>query len=230
MTTTKTYWRNRLIALLILFAVVGALTLDRTPVLPESTPPSTSDALAARGAFKRFQKARGAGAKPFTLSWPELDTLARLGARSVGYRRVTVERDGAALLAKGSLPLRLGFWGNVALIATPGDKGQPEVSARIGRLPLPSFIIHPAIDFARYVLSWRRVDVPPIGDIVSAMEVTGAGVTATLNLPSDSGLVHPLGHEGLAELSVATHGGDGDDFGQRPGDAAEAAVHLAAGD
>lgn len=190
--TTRTYWRNRGLALLIALGVLAALTLDHSPALPESAPPSASDAIAARSVFNRFRKARGKEAEPVMFSWAELDTVARLGARSAGYRRIAVERDGTSIVARASMALPLGFWSNGALIASAGEGGQPELSARIGRLPLPSFIAHPMIDLARYVLSWRRVDVPPIREIVSGLEVGDTGVTATLTLPRDSGLVQAL--------------------------------------
>lgn len=143
--------------------------------------------------YQRVREARGSGPRTLSASWQDLAAVAKLGGRAAGIDRISVQRYGSdRIRAAASLRLPLGFWLNGRLSAQADKHGRLRISARAGRLPVPTVLVHAGISVGRLVLRLRNADIPPLDEIVTQFHVNEQGVAALVTLPQRSGLVNAV--------------------------------------
>ena len=189
---TKRRWCLKLC--LIAVALVVALSVDRTPSVPENPPPTASDVRSARLTFDAIsQVGAEPGFRPIFIGWKQVRTATQLAARAGGVRRIRVERLGGKAHVESSTALGLGFWANVHLYVAPDGEGKVRMSGRVGRVPVPSILAHGAIGVARFILKLRGVKVPPLDAMIAGLRLSDQGINAQLNLPTQTKLFAALG-------------------------------------
>jgi hypothetical protein len=201
----KRRWRVKL--LMLLLALLGALMLSRSPLVPESAPPTSADVRTARDLFDQITLSSNVpGRHPFDIGWSEIRTVTQLSGRAAGFRRVSIEKLGNSAHVISSVPLALGFWANAHLFVEPDTAGNPRVSGKVGRVPIPAFLVRGAIWLTRFVLRARGAYVPPLEDMVARLRFSDRGVHANLDLPAQTKLFAALGglrSNGISKEQVA---------------------------
>jgi hypothetical protein len=128
-------WPLALLALLIFLA------LEAAPDTKSLAPPDAMDVRMARDSFDRLRKTVKSGkVSDFAISQAELDAAIALAARTRGISRTKASIGADAIDIRFSMPLRLGLWLNAKAHIAESKAGFPEVSARIGDLPIPAFL------------------------------------------------------------------------------------------
>jgi uncharacterized protein YfiM (DUF2279 family) len=179
-----------------LAAFVGllmAVTLSRSPAVPTTPPPTARDALAMRAVFERVRDLGDTKTPtPLAISWAELSAAAGMAGRAASLPHVQLARSEGEAVIKTSLALPFGFWVNAKATVEGGEAGEAIIRGQIGHLPIPAFIMRGLISTARTIIKWRGVEVPAVDDVISKVTVSDAGVSASLNLPRNSGLFQTL--------------------------------------
>jgi hypothetical protein len=201
----KRRWRLKFLALSV--ALLCALMLSRSPLVPESAPPTSGDVRTARNLFDQITLSSNVpGRHPFDIGWSEIRTVTQLSGRAAGLRRVSLEKLGNSAHVVSSVPLGLGFWGNVHLFIESDAVGTPRISGKVGRVPIPSFLAHGAIGLTRFVLEARGANVPPLDEMIAGLRISDQGVHAKLDLPAQTKLFAALGglrSDGINKEQVA---------------------------
>jgi hypothetical protein len=195
--------RKRLIlaTLVLLPLVLGMLILSRSPSTSMSPSPSVREVDAARALYNQVRNARELpGPQHVVANWAELDAVAGMGGRALGFDRVRFVRDGRRAQLRASVPAGLGFWLNIRGYVEPDRNGDLRIRGHLGRLPVPAFLAHGVIALSRQVLRLRGAEVPPLHQMVQQFSLGDAGLAANLNLPRRSRLMSTL--SGLQSDSV----------------------------
>ncbi|MEO8306695.1 MAG: hypothetical protein ABI616_01475 [Pseudomonadota bacterium] len=172
---------------IIVFALVGLfllLTLSRTPLTPVSRPPSSEEVDAARRVYGRVRVAQVQPRQHrIDVTWFELSAVAELGGRALGIDRMAFDRDGSGGRLAASMPLALGFWLNGHAYLQSDSGNNLRISARLGHLPLPAFLVHALVGLSRQLLELRGAQIPPLEQMVNHFEVNANGMGAIVDLP-----------------------------------------------
>jgi hypothetical protein len=180
-------WARRLFWLSGFILLFAFLTLSLGPATPRAAAPSAAYVRDARAVFHRVRNVAGREhPDPIFLTWTEAQAVGSLIGRAAQIDRVSITRDGDDVRATASMPLRWGPWINVDARVTPNATGFPGISAWVGHLPIPSFLVRGAIWVARAGLRARGVDLPPMDDVVRSVDVSSRGVTALMMIPKDT--------------------------------------------
>jgi hypothetical protein len=195
--------RKRLVlaTILLLPLVLAMLVLSRSPTTAASPTPSVREVEAARSLYGKVRGERESpGPRPVEASWAELDAVAGMGGRALGFDRVRFVRDGRRGQLRASIPVGLGFWVNVRGYVEPGRKGELRVHGHLGRLPVPAFLANGVIALSRQILRLRGAEVPSLRQMVQQFSLGDAGLAANLDLPRRSRLMSTL--SGLQSDSI----------------------------
>jgi hypothetical protein len=196
-------WRRWLFTCVLVVIVVPlVLSLSRTPEVGANPPPTAAEVRTARRIFERVVFASQAS-KPrrIRFTWAELATGAAMSGRATGLDRVRLEPESMRAHLQVSRPLPWGFWLNIHSYIAPDEQGAPRIHARVGHLPLPSFIAHGAIGIGGRLLRTRGVDVLPLDQMVKQLQLDERGMSAIVNLPANSRALRALA--GVADEDVA---------------------------
>lgn len=187
-------WRRWWVILLVLSGVLILLVLEREPAAYRTPPPGVAEVRGARAVYQRVREAQDLpGHQVIQASWEELAAVAAMGGRAaLGTDRVNVVPVADRVQARASLELPAGFWLNGHLIAKPGKEGRPRFSARLGDLPVPSFLVHGAIGASRLVLRLRGARIEPLDSMLLELRIMESGAAAVVNLPSQTGIVRSI--------------------------------------
>ncbi len=195
----KRKWKLKLIAFCM--ALLLMFMISTNPAAVEAPSPTPDEVNAARGLFERVSKAGDIpGDQPVQASWSELKSVAALGGRAAGLRRIELDRLTDRLRVVASVPLPLGLWSNVQLFVAADENRAPRLAGKIGRVPVPSFIAHGAFAIGRTILGWRGATIPPLNKIIHSLSLNEQGVLAVVDLPKESRLFAAL--SGLRPSSV----------------------------
>jgi uncharacterized protein YfiM (DUF2279 family) len=183
---------SRLLLLLAGFlALLVMLAFETAPDTKVADAPDAGEVQLARDGFDRLRKTlKPNEAVDFTISEPELDAGFKLAARSRNITRSKASISSDAIDGQISLPWRFGLWINLKGHVEESASGFPEVSARIGDLPIPAFLCKLAIK-----LYWnsRDADMPLLDDLAQKLTLKKGEATARVKLPKKSNLLNTLG-------------------------------------
>ncbi len=203
----KRKWKVKL--LLATCLSLPVLMISTQPWAPEAPSPTAAEVNAAKALFERVSKAGDLpGDQPVQASWAELRSVAIMGGRAGGIRRVELDRAGSRGLVTASIALPLGLWSNVQLNAEADENKALRVSGRIGRVPVPAFLTRAAFGAARMILGWRGATVPPLEKIIHSVYLNDQGILAVVDLPKESKLFSALSGlrpSGVDAARVADH-------------------------
>lgn len=179
--------------LLILSVLALVLVLERAPVAAISPPPGSEDVRGARSVYERVRMAQDLpGQQVISATWEELAAVAMLGGRAAGFQRVSVTPDPTRIHVAASVDLPLGFWLNGHGYVVRGKDGRARISARVGDLPVPAFVVHPLIGAGRLALRMRGARIAPLDEMLLEVRIGSAGVAARVDLSGDTGVMHSL--------------------------------------
>ncbi len=159
-----------LIAALVLSPVAaGLMAVETAPSVPRAAPPDAAAAAQARDLATALRAVieSGAARGEFSLDLSQLNAVLRSTRRFQPGLNAAAQIDGATLLldlSAGAPLVPEGFWLNPRLGFALTDNGPRVVLARLGRLPLPAFLVDPALRFA--------LDAT-LGDGLGAMLING---------------------------------------------------------
>jgi hypothetical protein len=187
-------WRRWLLVVLPAAIVVPlGLSLSRTPAVSANPPPVAAEVRQARRIYERVVLARQLPQpRRISVTWAELAVVAAMSGRAAGVDRVTLVEDAGRAHLQLSRALPLGFWLNMHAFVDADDEGQPRIQARVGRLPLPGFVVHGAIAMGRQLLHMRGATVLPLNEMVKKLRVDSRGMNAVVNLPANSRVLRTL--------------------------------------
>jgi hypothetical protein len=175
--------------LVLSIAILGFLTLDLSPSTPRVSPPNAAQVMAARTTFMRVRSAAGSKEPVFlTLRWDEIAASSALLARAAKMDRIAVQRSDEVLTATASIPIFGGIWTNIGAQIAPSETGFPDISLKIGRLPIPPFVVRAGANLGRTVLGWKGLNVPPLDTLVQSLAFSNEGARAKLMIPKGSKL------------------------------------------
>ncbi len=203
--------RKRLVlgAFVLLPLVLAILVFSHSPTTVATPPPSASEVVAARKLYGQVKSAREmSGPRHVAASWAELEAVAGMGGRALGFDRIRFVRDGQRAQLRASLPVGLGFWVNIQGYVEPDRNGRLRVSGHLGRLPVPAWLSHGVIALSRQVLRLRGAEVPPLSQMVQQFSLSDAGLAADLNLPRRSRILSTLSglqSDSIEPARVAAH-------------------------
>jgi hypothetical protein len=196
-------WRRRLYWLSGITLTCAVLVLSLGPSTPRAAAPSAAYVRDARAVFHRVRDVAGRdNPDPVFVTWTEAQAVGSLVGRAAQIDRVSITREGDTVRATASMPLRWGPWINVDARVTPNENGFPSISAWVGHLPIPSFIVRAAIWVGRTGLQARGVELPPMDDIVRRVDVSNQGVTALMTIPKDTNFFKAFNDAQLAPIDT----------------------------
>ncbi len=173
--------------------LMSLLMISTSPSVPISNPPDAAAMIKMRDIARSLRD--GADKEQptlVTLPWTDASTAAALAGRTARIEHVAVSGDETMATLYASIPLPLGLWINVEGYAAPNPTGFPELSGKIGRLPIPAFMTSWIISGAEAYLNWKGADVPPRDGVVHEFSLSSDGVTTQLRLPKDKKLYRTI--------------------------------------
>jgi hypothetical protein len=176
-----------------LTALVAVLTVSTSPSVPVSDPPDAAAMIKMRDIARNLRD--GAGKEQptlVTLPWADASTAAALAGRTARLEHVAVTGDETEATLYASIPLPLGLWVNVEGYAEANPHGFPNLSGKIGRIPIPAFMTSWIISGAEAYLHWKGVDVPARDGVVHEFSLSSDGVTTQIRLPKDKKLYRTI--------------------------------------
>lgn len=176
---------------LVLLAFLIFLALETAPDTKSLVPPEAEEVRLASDSFDRLRKTLKSGeARDFAISEAELDAAFALAARTRGISRSNASIGADAIDIGFSMPLRLGLWLNAKAHIAESEAGFPQVSARIGDLPIPAFLCKFIIK-----LYWesRDTDMPLLDELAQRLSLEKGVATAKLKLSKSGSLLNTLG-------------------------------------
>lgn len=187
-------WRLWLGVPLALTLLLAILVLERSPAAPVAPPPDAAAVSRARALYNRIQNAQLAPAQvELKASVDEINAATSLAGRAFQVDRVSTSANDTEGRVTASVSIPLGFWLNLHGILREGKGGKPRFSARIGDLPIPSFIVHAGIEVARWGLRARGAQLDPLSTLVAHVDVHPDGVIAQVDLPRGTRVVSAVG-------------------------------------
>lgn len=169
------------------------MMLSCSPAVAPSAAPTVSDVDAAREVYGRLNAARGVPRpRRVGATWEEVAAVAVLAGRTAGLDRVAFRRSGHRGELMASLPVPGGLWLNGRAYLGADAAQRLRVSGRLGLLPVPSPVVHLAIDVARRLLRARGADIPPLAQMVSEVSLGDDELSAMLRLPGRSRMFSTL--------------------------------------
>jgi hypothetical protein len=176
---------------LALLALLTFLALEAAPDTKSLAPPDAMDVRMARDSFDRLRKTLESGeAGDFAISGAELDAAFALAARTRGISRTKASIGAEAIDIRFSMPLRLGLWLNAKAHIAESEAGFPDISARIGDLPIPAFLCKFIIK-----LYWESRDakMPLLDELAQKLSLEKGFATVRVKPPKSGGLLNTLG-------------------------------------
>jgi hypothetical protein len=176
-----------------LTVLIAVLTVSTSPSVPVSTPPDAAAMIKMRDIARNLRD--GAGKEQptlVTLPWADASTAAALAGRTARLEHVAVTGDETEATLYASIPLPLGLWVNVEGYAEANPHGFPNLSGKIGRVPIPAFMTSWIISAAEAYLNWKGVDVPARDGVVHEFSLSNDGVTTQIRLPKDKKLYRTI--------------------------------------
>jgi uncharacterized protein YfiM (DUF2279 family) len=190
-TPPKRRWLRLLAWPLVLLLLLAVLALETSPATDATPAPDVGQVRMASDSFDRARHSLKAGeTRDFSLSEAELNAGLKLAARSRGIDRTKATIGEDAIAVQVSLPWRLGLWLNAKARISPSASGFPNVSARLGDLPIPAFLCRLIIK-----LYWnsRGSKMPLLDDIAQKLTLQQGKAIARVKLPQKSGMLTTLG-------------------------------------
>jgi uncharacterized protein YfiM (DUF2279 family) len=174
-----------------LFALLVFLALEAGPDTKAVAPPDASEVRMASDSFDRLRQTLKANeARDYEISEAEMNAALTLAARTRGISRTKASISADAIDVQISTPFRLGLWLNAKAHIAASKSGFPEISARIGDLPIPAFLCKLIIK-----LYWdsRDADMPLLNELAQKLALEKGMATATVKLPKSGSLLNTLG-------------------------------------
>ncbi len=206
MTVKRANRFRRLLAwILVIAAFLGLLTLSLSPSTPPTIAPNAAQVLAAKTTFMRVKSVSGSKLPVYlTFNRDEMAASAALAGRAANINHVAVEQSADDLSVSASVPVVAGTWLNLRATATPTETGFPSISAKIGRIPIPAFIVRATANMARIILGWRGLEVPPLDVMVQSFALSEQGATTKLMLPKGTKLFRAINQAQSRPVDTAT--------------------------
>ena len=188
--------RKLLIAAAVLLLVGLILFLTVTSAEPSTPPPPApgAEAVAAgRDAYRQLREAQGnRQGVPVTLGADQLAGLSAVASHGFRPDRLSIAIEGRQVVVHASHRMRrLGRWLNVTVRAEGPSSGFPTTRIRVGMWSLPPALSRWALQLGRLYLR-RKVEVPPLNDMIRNFKVEPTTVSALVSLPGKSGLVDQM--------------------------------------
>ena len=188
--------RKLLIAAAVLLLVGLVLFLTVTSAEPSTPPPLApgAEAVAAgRDAYRQLREAQGnRQGVPVTLGADQLGGLSAVASHGFRPDRLSIAIEGRQVVVHASHRMRrLGRWLNVTVRAEGPSPGFPTTRIRVGIWSLPPALSRWALQLGRLYLR-RKVEVPPLNDMIRNFKVESTAVSALVSLPGRSGLVDQM--------------------------------------
>lgn len=183
----------RLLGAMVATLLLLAFLLVSTEPLVETQPvPSAQAVDGARQFIAQLKAGTSSGAatriRVDNVALAGLSTLASDGSGL----RINSQINAGWLRAQVSWPLPLGLWVNGSAALTGTHAGFPEVTAKIGSLPIPAWLGRGFAEVGRWLLRMRGARIPPLDKIVRGVAIAPDHATALLQLPGRSGIVRSL--------------------------------------
>lgn len=184
--------RKLLAGVLGLILFLALLTLSLSPSVDTAAPPASADVIAARAAFDRVRSQAGTGKPvPTFISWKEAEGGALLLGRTLGIERIRTMPAADRAEVHASIPIGP-LWANVAVTAYPTKDRFPDLTAKVGWLTLPTWLMRPLSKVGVALINLRGAKLKTPDEMVHGFVVAPAGVTASLNLPKRTRLLRQL--------------------------------------
>lgn len=184
--------RKLLAGVLGLVALLAFLTLSLSPEIDIAAPPASSDVIAARAAFDRVRSQAGTGKPvPTFIGWKEAEGGVLLLGRTLGIERVRTAPAVDRAEVHASIPFGP-LWANVAVTAYATKERFPDLTAKVGWLSLPAWLMRPIAKVGVALLNLRGAQLKAPDEMVRGLAISATGVTADLNLPRRTRLLRQL--------------------------------------
>lgn len=182
-----------------LLALLFLLATSSRPWVPEPGAATAQQVKLTRNAFQAARKSR-ATRKPvaLTLDQPQLDAVSTMIGQGFPPNRLSAHIDGDRLTVTASRPF-LGRWLNVRGITSGKSIGFPDLSARVGAIPVPGWLAKFGLGIARRLLILRGATLPPLDTLVAGTDVANGRITARITLPR-TGLVDQASSDGALAI------------------------------
>lgn len=168
-------------------AILAMATLDLSPRTKATTLPSATDMAGAIAVLRRIRDSSGS-LEPIevALTRSELEQTLPLAGRAAGFPHTQAELERNAIQMRTSLDLPLGLWLNLSAQVASSRTGFPRITGKIGRLPVPAFVMSGAIEGYRFLLRQKGADIPELDTLVQSLAIERDGISARLQLPPES--------------------------------------------
>ena len=180
-------------ALLVTLGIVLALALDFSPVVPEAKPPIAEQAQRVRGILEqlRAQLRGNNGLATLSLDRADLTSGATLASQLKKFGRIDGRIDNKEMTIRVSR--RFGYlWVNGEARVGSSARGFPDVTLKIGDLPLGRILSRWIVQLARHTVRSRGVDVPPVNDLVRSIDVQNNAVSINIHMPLGGAFANDL--------------------------------------
>ncbi len=183
----RRWWLWLLMFMGAAIVLVLLLSVSRSPAVGSNPPPSAADVRSARNVYDRVRTSQRAQVqRTIRVTWRELAAVAAMAGRAAGFDRVNVAPEPDRMHLQISSKLPLGFWLNGHAFVAPDENGRPRISARVGHLPVPAFVVHAAVRAAGRSLS--KQEALPFDEIVKQIKLDQRGLRLVLDPRTRSSL------------------------------------------
>lgn len=192
--TPRWRWLLRVsVVLLLTLAALFLLLTDSSSRIAPPPPPGAEQVGAARAALRQFRLGQSRGGNT-VISLDSAQLTAIGGLASNGFRpdRLQVDAKDGTVTVRGSRPLPLGRWLNVAVVTRGGKSGFPPAQLTAGSLTFSPIASRWIFEAARSIAVARGIRLPPLDRLVRRITVAKGSVTAVLSLPPRTGLIAQL--------------------------------------
>ncbi|GMM92731.1 hypothetical protein [Qipengyuania sp. MTN3-11] len=173
------------IPILLFLLVTGS-----EPWVPPARAATAEQVALAQDAYLALRSDRPEG-EPVSLrlEQAQLGAITALISQGFAPNRLAAELEGDTLAIAASRPL-LFRWLNMRALIRGESEGFPEIEARVGAIPVPSWL---ARDMLELVLgrSTRAAEFPPLDELVRSVSIARDSATLSVDLPP-SGLLDRL--------------------------------------
>ncbi|MEO1967224.1 MAG: hypothetical protein ABGW87_00745 [Sphingomonadaceae bacterium] len=192
-------WLKWLVVALGLLALLFLLATSSHPWVPTARAATAQQVKLTRLVFQAARKSRAMG-KPvqLTLDQQQLDAASTMIGQGFPPNRLAAQIHGDRLTVTASRPF-MGRWINVRGITSGKSDGFPDLSVRVGAIPIPGWMAKFGLGMARRLMILRGATLPPLDTLVAGTNVSKGLVTAQIMLPR-TGLVDQASGDGALAI------------------------------
>ena len=192
------FWRRKTVRFTIYIVTISTAVwftaTSSEPWVPSLPAPNAEEAGAARAAFWQLRGGGSVrdGGTPVALTGAQMAGISALATHGLRPDRLGASVRDGKLTIQASRPLVGGRWLNLRATFVGKSSGFPPFRLSVGNITLPASFGRYPFELARAALLLSGTDLAPLDKIVRAVVVEKEAVTATLKLPTKTGVIDRL--------------------------------------